>query len=390
VNLRPGSSLHTSALSLPPALTPTPSLKVELVTDADELAALEPEWTDLWERCPDAGPFQAPEWLLPWWRHLGRGRLCGVAVRSSERLVGLALLSVSSYFGMPVRRLGLLGTGITDRLGVLLEPALAHQGVEIMLAALAEHGHEWDFCDFQQLPESSPLLRAALPSGMRASNLPQEVCPYLPLPEAPEAVRASLPARMQANLRYYERRLARTGGGGVEAATQPNLGAALDDLFRLHQGRWRRRGLPGGFASSRVRAFHRATAPRLLERGWLRLLQLHAEGRTVAAMYCLVCRGTAYYYLGGFDPAAAALSPGTLLIARALEDAVRNGAREFDFLRGDEPYKYAWGAVNRLHSRRLLWRDELPSRLAPYLNHWERQVERRAKDWAARRAGRRS
>jgi Acetyltransferase (GNAT) domain len=62
-------------------------------------------------------------------------------------------------------------------------------------------------------------------------------------------------------------------------------------------------------------------------------------------------------YLTGFDPALAQLSPGRLLVARALERAGDDGAFELDFLRGREPYKYEWGAVDRpasIHRAQLM------------------------------------
>jgi CelD/BcsL family acetyltransferase involved in cellulose biosynthesis len=38
------------------------------------------------------------------------------------------------------------------------------------------------------------------------------------------------------------------------------------------------------------------------------------------------------------------LSAGIVLVARMIEDAVGRGYTEFDFLRGDEQYKYRLGA----------------------------------------------
>jgi CelD/BcsL family acetyltransferase involved in cellulose biosynthesis len=60
-----------------------------------------------------------------------------------------------------------------------------------------------------------------------------------------------------------------------------------------------------------------------------------------------VDRQAVRYYLGGFEPAYARASVGALVVAHALAEAQRHGAREFDFLRGREPYKYAWGAQDR-------------------------------------------
>ena len=66
----------------------------------------------------------------------------------------------------------------------------------------------------------------------------------------------------------------------------------------------------------------------------------------------LLDRDCMRYYLGGFDPAHRQRSAGTLAIAALIEEAARRGARTFDLLRGSEPYKYRFGAVDRTQ----LWR----------------------------------
>jgi CelD/BcsL family acetyltransferase involved in cellulose biosynthesis len=53
---------------------------------------------------------------------------------------------------------------------------------------------------------------------------------------------------------------------------------------------------------------------------------------------------TCYFYNAGLDPTARDLSPGVTGTAAYLRDRLEAGRRRFDFLRGDEPYKYEWGA----------------------------------------------
>jgi CelD/BcsL family acetyltransferase involved in cellulose biosynthesis len=96
-----------------------------------------------------------------------------------------------------------------------------------------------------------------------------------------------------------------------------------------------------------VRRFHRDVAHGLVAAGLLRLSALRLDGRIAAVFYGFTAHGRAYYYLGGFDPDFERFSPGTMIVGRAIEDAVREGASELDFLRGREPYKYAWGAQDR-------------------------------------------
>src|SRR5205085_380533 len=155
----------------------------------------------------------------------------------------------------------------------------------------------------------------------------------------------------------------------------------------LHQARWRRRLLPGCFLGEAVRRFHREAAAGFRARGWLRLHALRIEGAVAAALYGFAARGRVCYYAGGFDPDRAKHGPGTLLLGHAIGAAVAGGGREWDFLRGDEAYKYRWGARNRPTRRLLLWHSSPAGRLAPALQSAERWIEaaikRAARRWAS-------
>jgi CelD/BcsL family acetyltransferase involved in cellulose biosynthesis len=52
-------------------------------------------------------------------------------------------------------------------------------------------------------------------------------------------------------------------------------------------------------------------------------------------------------YQSGWHPRFARDSMGSVLVLHALERAGEDGARTFDFLRGNEPYKYRFGARDR-------------------------------------------
>ena len=115
-------------------------------------------------------------------------------------------------------------------------------------------------------------------------------------------------------------------------------------------------------ASLGVRLFHRTAVPHLLASKLLRLFGLQVEGRTVAAYYGFEHRGESYAYLNGFDPDWEFESPGTALLGTAIRHAIANGSRRFHFLRGQEPYKYAWGAEDRWNVARTLRRGSQTSK----------------------------
>jgi CelD/BcsL family acetyltransferase involved in cellulose biosynthesis/ribosomal protein S18 acetylase RimI-like enzyme len=342
----------------PEAAGPAASaLRVEAIVTRAALARLRPQWERLWAQDPRATPFQSPHWLLPWWRHVGRGRLASLALRSaaSGELVGLAPLYVHVDRATRRRHLFPVGIATSDYLDLLAGPGWADRVADAVLATLGQCGNEWDVIEVPQLRPGAPLLRAAAATGWRHEITAGETNPVLQLA-------APLPTAMAASLRTARNRAARAGGVAYERAEARTLPAFLDALVRLHTQRWAGRGGPGVLRDAAVLAAHAEAVPLLHAAGMLRLHGLRVAGELVAVLYCLADPAPAharrcYYYLGGFDPRFAALSPGTLLVAHAIEQARAEGATAFDFLRGAESYKYRWGAEDQVMASLRLWRE---------------------------------
>jgi CelD/BcsL family acetyltransferase involved in cellulose biosynthesis len=237
----------------------------------------------------------------------------------------------------------LLGTGITDYLDVLLETQTGEAG-ELLRSALARTAGEWDLCDFQSLPSNSPLLASTVRGKARVDVRQQDVCPVLSLPARAEELPGPISRHQWENYRYYRRRAERRAHLQVQTANEETVGDCLDVLLQLHRARWTERGCPGVLADERVESFHKEAAAGLQALGVLRLYVLRLNGRPAAALYACLWKRRFYYYVGGFDPSFRQVSPGTLLIGHAVQEAVREGADIFDFLRGQESYKYLWNA----------------------------------------------
>jgi CelD/BcsL family acetyltransferase involved in cellulose biosynthesis len=383
-------------------MTKDPSgLRIVEVGDRDALTALRETWCALQARCPRATPYQTWEWNEAWWRHFGsrkRARLLlfyadhsseGDHSRNRNEPVGIAPLYTSWHLGTPVRRLAWMGTGVADYLEPLACPQHEAQVTLALLQHLESALRGWDIADLQQLRPDAPLLQNARANPRHAQSiLPMEPCPYLVLPPTWEQFTARLGKKLRSNLGYSERLLHKTFADfHLSSADADTREAGMTALFELHQRRWNARWLPGVLGSRRVQAFHREVAARFLERGWLRLHLLHADGDCRAALYCFAHQGRTSYYLGGFAPDYARFSLGTLLTGRAIRQAITEGHIEFDFLRGAEPYKYRWQPEQRINHRLLLLHGsdrpgglaELPGRAGFALNHVERYVELRAK-----------
>jgi len=326
---------------------------LELRTEA-ELSSIVPEWRRLCERVRHCTPFQYPEWVLPWYRAYAArdGELRAIVVRAhdaSDEIVGLApLWRYVAADGL--RRLALLGTGNTDYVDIVAAPGhethVLHSVVETLRTM-----HDWDACDLHPLPGTSPLLALEVPTEWSATTARDGVFPVLRVTGTANPIDDTVPRGLLHRLRSAQRSLARRGRVQIDCADESNALDLLAELYRLHDARWATRGTGGILADARTRRFHVEVAPAMAARGLLRLFVLRVDGRPVAALYGFARAERLYYYLGGFDPAFARESVGSLVILAAIEDGVARGAVEFDFLWGAEPYKYRWGAVDQIGYR---------------------------------------
>jgi CelD/BcsL family acetyltransferase involved in cellulose biosynthesis len=317
-------------------------LTSERIECEPQLRDLEPQWWELWRAAPAATPFQSPGWLLAWYSCFRPGPLRCVAVRDGGRLVALAPFYVEeSAHGC---RLLPLGISISDYLDVLVLPGYEARVGALLLTKLIDAGPRQAIC-CEELIEGSAALRMWAQSEWRSLFERHSACPVLSID--PSRLLQSLGGKLR-KLRMARHRLDRRQG---VLATPHSIKTFQDELFRLHAARWKSRGQAGVLCDATVWQFHATALPALSRVGLLRLWWVLIGDRAVGAYYGLHWQDRAYAYLAGFDPDFAYESPGTVLIGHAIDQAAREGATEFHFLRGREAYKYQWGAQDRWNSR---------------------------------------
>ena len=325
-------------------------LRCELLDHDAALAGFADAWRRLCDACPTSTPFQRPEWLLSWVRCLGPVQPWVIAVHDDQQLLGLAPLFVDQRPAPegPLRMLGFLGADVSDYLDVLIRPGHERAVLDAMFGVLAAERARWDGCELHQIrPWTSPLTNFELPDGWALQVIGRHVSPSLPLPSRVDELDRSVPPRHLRRFHTYRRRAARAGELRLERATPETCARLLDSLITLHQARWRSRGQRGCLAERRIRQFHHEVARAFAARDALALYALHLDDRVIACLYGFEQHGCLYCYLGGFDPESAALSPGVLMIGMVLEESIRRGLVRCDLLRGNEAYKYWWGAEDR-------------------------------------------
>jgi CelD/BcsL family acetyltransferase involved in cellulose biosynthesis len=249
-------------------------------------------------------------------------------------------------------------------------PAVA-QAVVQGLAGAPDPGHgdqPWDVVDLRRFRDDDPAL-PALENAFRAvaeahrwevMREVEDVCPVATLPADGDwdAYLAGLDKKSRHEIRRKMRRA--ESAGPLEFRLVDPTQEAVDVFVDLHQARWGDDGLfpdsPGGDRSRRF--LHRMAELEAAEGdpGQLQLGRLEAGGRLIFATVGFDDGTTCYFYNAGMDPDARELSPGVTGTAAYIRDRLAAGRSRFDFLRGDEPYKYEWGAVDEPIHRLLVSR----------------------------------
>jgi Acetyltransferase (GNAT) domain len=168
------------------------------------------------------------------------------------------------------RKALLIGTGITDHLGLLYEPEFQNAVVSGVRECLWDRKADWDVCDFQELPSGSPLLKAGLEGG---KVMEQSVCPTLALSDfRPNGTAKNLRTSRRNELRF-------------QTARSEETDEYLDALFLLHSLRWANQGGRGVLSEPDIRRFHHLVADGFARRGYLRFHGLRLRGLLIAVLY---------------------------------------------------------------------------------------------------------
>lgn len=312
-------------------------MQVIAVRDLDGLRALENDWQAVHLGDPHASIFGSWAWLHARLDSLNEGWRVLVA-RADGVTVGLLPLRLTGTDEEPI--LTLAGSPLADDTGFLCLP----EREQAVMTAFADHLRQhlrWQRLELRDVvdPRLAGFLALFPQPEFQIDRLPPTPCPRLPLPATWEQYLATA---LNGRRRQTLRRQLRT----IEALPALRFSTVADGgeaqiaiLLRLWQGRW---GVRPEAELEQFRAVFRSC----LEAGLLWLDILWSGDEPLAGLLAFLDQrqGRFCFYISGYDEGQAAWSPGTVMVARSIRAAIDMGFRSYDFLRGNEPYKFSFGA----------------------------------------------
>lgn len=327
-------------------------------------------WNDLLACCSASHvPFLRYEYLQAWWAHRGGGEwprdpqapldLFLVTGYQDQDLAGVApLFYTYNRDGLPA--LMLLGSiEISDYLDLIVQTEKTLDFVDALFDRISGPDMpSWKVLDLYNLPDSSPTLpaleQAATRRGWSVELQQLQPCPHILLPGDWETYLSGIDKKQRHEIRRKMRRAEEYELPVRWYFVDPSspLDEASEAFFALMaQDPEKER-----FLTPAMRTQMRQIIQAAADGGWLQLAFLEVGGEKAAGYLNFDFAGHIWVYNSGLNFDFREVSPGWVLLGHLLQWANENGRQHFDFMRGDEDYKYRFGGVNRYVCRALITR----------------------------------
>ncbi len=372
------------------------NLAAEPVSSEQEFFDLRSDWNAL-ALGSRAGIFSSFDWAWGWWQHVGRDEsLLGqkslfiVAVRRGGRVVGIAPLMIRrpSRKGLTVRKVEFIGSTFNDYNDFLI----GETGPEVLRAwASFILGKKplWDLIELRSFPESSQsqgILRDAFAElGLPHRVVSDDPCPYIRLTSDWRGMLKNLSRNTRLTFHNQANRLERLRELGYRERVienpheEPGLLARMAEVERRKQVH----GARGDRLVARAPGFFNYLFKNLAPAGRLIFAVMEKGEQLLAYQLGFRVGRIIWDYTTAFDPSFGNLSPGTMLLPQVFDYAHHHGYEEFDFLRGDEPYKRRLAKSTHATWRVQVWKPEAASRSKAFIYFHVRPRLYRQR-WAAR------
>lgn len=310
---------------------------------------LRPEWNDLLQRSLSDRVFSTWEWQSIWWKVYQPGALWVITCRDEAGLlIGIApwFIEVHPVHGRVVRSIGCVE--VTDYLDVMVDKTYVEPVLNCLATYLVNHRDAFDVVDLCNLPEDSPgylrfpdILRS---HGFEVTTKQQEVCPVIQLPDSWETYLESLDKKQRHEIRRKLRR-AESEPGALDWYIVDESHTIEDEIDRFLSLMSASQQEKAGFLEDAQNVqFFKRLIPDVYRNGWLQLSFMRINGVAAATYLNFVYNRHVLVYNSGLRPGEYGhLSPGIVLLAYNIRYAIENGYKVFDFLRGNETYKYRMG-----------------------------------------------
>ena len=348
-------------------------MRIDVVDGGADLARLEQDWRAVYHADPDAQYFLSWTWMSKWLTDVVKDAIVLAARPDAQSAYcafwPLRLQTVAIKGGGLGTIISMAGQGASDYTGLLCRPEYERDAITAFAGRIRKFG--WRNLVFSAFRASDArmleILRQFPDRDFGAERLSlvyddgtdHSVYPYVCLPDDWESyLQSRLSKETRRKVRRFLRQAEGEGSFRITVANADTLDRDLDILFRFWTLRWGT-NRTAAFVRAHLHMFRHCAAA-----GTLFMPVMWYGDRPVGALANLLdeAKGTMLFKILGRDENFGNPSPGFILYAYAIRDAIARGYRECDFLQGDHRFKYSFGGADRrVFQHRINRRGEGPA-----------------------------
>jgi CelD/BcsL family acetyltransferase involved in cellulose biosynthesis len=333
--------------------------RVQVIRSLTEFVVLQRQWDDFLKRAGVENLCMTHGWLRIWMSHFPPRKMAiMVVLDANQEWVGLAPLQIKpSRNGLTHRILHAvewIGTNPTvfDWMQFAVHPNADEQAV-ITAIGQALQKERWDLLDLQFCLNRTQLewLTDSLPTGNRQAVREGGVIPYVSLPATVEEYESQRRKKTRLEVNRHKNRFAKEFGAPPTLTFLPASEASdaiLTRFFAGHTKYWADRGEKSDFLRyPALFEFYKdmlayshfecqPDEPRLL-------LSIMTVSDHQLSFHLGFWQGKTYLsHITHYNQGFKGYSPGTIHMDNLIFSTLEMGGNEFEFGRGDEPYKTQW------------------------------------------------
>lgn len=335
-------------------------MHIDVIEEFGALESARGDWEAVYAADPEASLFMSWRWIADW---LAASRtvwlvLAAKPTQADDDYVAFLPLRMRVHFDKErgfFNELYLAGGEFSDHAGVLAHPDFEAAAI----SAFTDHLRKklnWAKLTLHNLWMSERRRRLFLSAFDelrfvhkdiayfdKVANTNLSVCPSIALPSDWDAYLATLSANNRQKIRRWQRKVGASEEYEITLADAETYADDIDMLLDLWKTKWTRRK---GARAEKIAQCNRAMLTRCARNGTLFLPVFRHGGRPVAALAILVdhTKKAMLFLITGRDETYDEAPAGYLLHAYSIRHAIAEGFATYDFLRGDEPYKYLFAS----------------------------------------------
>ena len=336
-------------------------MQVDVITDVETLAKLRQDWERLYKADPEAQFFVSWAWLVPYMRFY-KGAWFVLAARLGNpgspyvALMPLRMRTrMSGKTGLYFNEISMAGNNAADYTGAICDPVHAEMALKAFGRHVAQMG--WARLNLENLRMSRERVFAFIGQFSRdifamrefsrvnaADNVDNCRCFAAALPDTFDGYLDNV---LSTNTRQKLRRFLRKVDAGelrITRADADTYERDIDTLLELWRIKW---GARKGDRLASILHNNRRVLRDSFRNGTLFLPVLWQGDRPLGALAIFVdpVKKALLFFMAGRDETVTSIPAGLILHGHCIKLAIENGLTTYDFLRGDEPYKFAFGVT---------------------------------------------